>query len=108
MSTMKATTLLDMKAGFPPLPEPIQGISTLQPLIELHFYLCRCAQMQRSPTSVTMNLLFCAAPCNVYAFLTMEAYPDAFAPFSPEVPDVLGYTACIDDNDRSTVCAMHA
>jgi hypothetical protein len=74
---MTETTLSDMKAGFPPLPEPIQGIPTLQSLIELLFHLCCCAQTQRLPTSVRMNLLFCAAPLNVNAFLTMEAYPDA-------------------------------
>ncbi len=55
-----------------------------------------------------MNLLFCAAPCNVYAFLTTEVYPDAFAPFLPKVPDVPDYTACINDNDRTTVHATHA
>jgi len=79
MSTMTETTLLDMKAEFPPLPELIQGILTLQSLIELLFHLCRYTQTQRSPASATMNLLFCAAPCDVYFFLTTEAYPDAFA-----------------------------
>ena len=54
-----------------------------------------------------MNLLFCAAPCNVYAFLTTEAYPDAFAPFPPEVPNVPNYTTCIDNNNCATVHAMH-
>jgi hypothetical protein len=55
-----------------------------------------------------MNLLFSAAPCNVYAFLTTEAYPNAFAPFPPKVPDVPDYTACIDNNDCATVRTMHA
>ncbi len=55
-----------------------------------------------------MNLLFCAAPCNVYVFLTTEAYPSAFAPFPPEVPDVPNYTACVDINNCATVCATHA
>ncbi len=55
-----------------------------------------------------MNLLFCAAPRNVYAFLTTEAYPKAFAPFPPEVPDVPNYTACVDNNDRTMVLAPHA
>jgi hypothetical protein len=45
-----------------------------------------------------MNLLFCAAPCNVYAFLTTEAYPSAFAPFLPTVPGMPDYIACIDNN----------
>jgi hypothetical protein len=55
-----------------------------------------------------MNLLFCAAPCNIYTFLTTEAYPDAFAPFPPEVTGVPNYTACVDDNNCATVCAAHA
>jgi hypothetical protein len=54
-----------------------------------------------------MNLLFCAAPCNVYTFLVTEVYPNAFAPFPPEVPDVPNYTACVNDNDCATVRAMH-
>jgi hypothetical protein len=70
---MTETTLLDMKAGFPPSPELIQGIPTLQSLIELPFHLCRCAQTHQSLASTTMNLLYCAAPCDVYAFLTTEA-----------------------------------
>jgi hypothetical protein len=97
-----------MNAGFPPSPKPIQGIPTLQSLIELLFHLCRCAQTQRSLASVTMNLLFYAAPCNVYAFLTTEAYPNAFAPFPPKVPDVPDYTACVDNNNCATVQATHA
>jgi hypothetical protein len=105
---MKETTLSDMKAGFPPLPEPIQGIPMLQSLIELLFQLCHCAQTQRSLASATMNLLFCVAPCDVYAFLTTEAYPDAFALFPLKVPNVPNYTACVDDNSHATVRAMHA
>jgi hypothetical protein len=85
---MIETTLLDMKAGFPPLPKLIQGIPMLQSQIELLFHLCRCAQTHQSQASTTMNLLLCAAPCNVYAFLTTEVYPDAFAPLPPKVPSV--------------------
>jgi hypothetical protein len=95
-----------MKAGFPLSPEPIQGIPTLQSLIELLFHLCCCAQTQSLPASATINLLFCAAPRNVYTFLTTEA--NAFAPFLLEVPDVPDYTVCIKDNDRATVWATHA
>ncbi len=64
--------------------------------------------MQRSPASATMNLLFCAAPPDVYAFLTAEAYPAAFAPFLPMVPDVPDYTACTNNNEHTTVKATHA
>jgi hypothetical protein len=40
---------------------------------------------------------------DVYTFLTTEAYPDAFAPFPPKVPNIPNYTVCIDDNNRATV-----
>jgi hypothetical protein len=79
----------------------------LQSLIELLFHLCRCAQTQRSPASVTMNLLFCAAPRDVYVFLTTEAYPNAFVPFLLKVPDMPDYTVCIDDNGCTMVPTMH-
>jgi hypothetical protein len=55
-----------------------------------------------------MNLLFSAAPRNVYAFLTSEAYPDAFVPFLSEAPDVPNFTGCMDKNDRTTVRATLA
>jgi hypothetical protein len=80
----------------------------LQPLIKLLFHLCRCAQTQRSPASATMNLLFCTAPRDDYVFLSSEVYPNAFAPFLPEVPDMPDITTCIDNNDRAMVQAMHA
>jgi hypothetical protein len=54
-----------------------------------------------------MNLLFCAAPCNVYALLTTEAYPNAFAPLPPKVTNVPNYTACINDNGCATVRVTH-
>ncbi len=108
ISTMTETSLLDMKVGFPPPLKLIQGIPMLQSLIELLFHLCHCAQMQRSPASMTMNLLFCATPHNVYAFLTTEAYPNAFARFPPEVPDVPNYLVCVDTNGCATVHAMQA
>ncbi len=105
---MTETSLTDMKTGFPQDLESIQGIPTLQSLIELLFNLCCYAQMQRSPASATMNLLFCAAPPDVYAFLTAEAYPTPFASFLPIVPDVSDYTVCTNDNKRATVKATCA
>jgi hypothetical protein len=60
-----------------------------------------------SPASATTNLLFCAAPPDVYAFLTAEAYPAAFAPFPPIVLDVPNYTECTNDNECTTVKATH-
>jgi hypothetical protein len=105
---MTKTSLVDMKTKFLQALEPIQEIPTLQSLIELLFHLCCCVQTQRSPASATMNLLFCAAPPDVYAFLTAEAYPAAFVPILPIVPDVPGYTACTNNNKRTTVKATHA
>jgi hypothetical protein len=107
MSTTNETSLADMKIGFPQALEPIQGIPTLQSLIKLLLHLCRCVQTQRSPASATMNLLFCAAPPDVYVFLTVEAYPAAFAPFPPIMPDVPDYTECTNNNKCATVKAMH-
>jgi hypothetical protein len=108
MSTTNKTSLADMKMGYPQALEPIQGIQTLQSLIKLLFHLCCCMQMQRSPASASMNLLFCAAPPDVYAFLTAEAYPAAFTPFPSIVPDVPNYTECKNDNEQTTVKATHA
>ncbi len=107
MSTTTETSLADMKTGFPQAPEPIQGIPTLQSLIELLFHLCCCVQTQRSPASATMKLHFCTAPPDVYAFLTAEAYPATFAPFPPIVPDEPNYTECTNNNKRATAKAMH-
>jgi hypothetical protein len=55
-----------------------------------------------------MNLLFCAAPPDVYAFLTPEAYPAIFAPFPPIMLNVPDYTACTINNKHATVKEMHA
>jgi hypothetical protein len=108
MSNLSETTLADMKAGFPPAPDPIMGTPNLQSLIDVLFHLCHCAQTHRSPASTTMNLLFCAEPRDVYAFLTSEASLDLFAPFPAPVSDVPNFTACVDDNDRAAVRATHA
>jgi hypothetical protein len=108
MSNLTETSLADMKAGFPPAPELILGIPNLQSFIDLLFHLCRCAQTHQSPASTKMNLFFCAAPRNVYAFLSSEAYPDTYTPFPAEVPDVPDLAACTNDNDPATVRATHA
>ncbi len=108
MSNLTETSLADMKVGFPPAPKPIQGIPNLQSPIDLLFYMCRCSQTHRSPASSTMNLLFCAAPKDVYAFLTKEAYLTAFAPFPPTVPDDPDFSTCTDENKCATTHATHA
>jgi hypothetical protein len=64
--------------------------------------------MHKSLVSATINLLFCTAPPDVYAFLTAEAYPAAFAPFPPIELDISDYTACTNKNKHATAKAMHA
>jgi hypothetical protein len=108
MSTLTETSMADTKAGFPPAPEPIQGIPNLQSLIDLLFYMCHCSQMHRSSASTTMNLLFCAAPKDVNAFLTKDAYPAAFVPFPPTVPDIPDFSTCPDKTKHATACATYA
>ncbi len=108
MSTLTETSLVDMEAGFSPAPEPIQGIPNLQSLIDLLFYMCCCSQMHCSPVSATMNLLFCAAPKNVYPFLTKEVYPTAFAPIPPMVLEVPNFSTCNYKYDRTTARTTHA
>jgi hypothetical protein len=55
-----------------------------------------------------MNLLFCAAPRDVYAFLTTKANPTSFTPFSPLILDVPNFFACTNENKRATICKKHA
>jgi hypothetical protein len=40
MSIAMETSLVDVKAGFPFAPKPIQGFLTLESLIELLFHMC--------------------------------------------------------------------
>ena len=77
------TSIADMKAIFPFVPKLIQGIPTLESLVELLFHMCQCAQTHRSPASSTMNLLFCVCPFPIYVFFTADVYTDAFAPIPP-------------------------
>ena len=109
MSSATPTSLADMKGAFPDGPSPIEGIPSLETLIELIFHMCRCAQTHRSPASATMNLLFCACPRSIYPFFTAEAYPNAsYAPIPPVVPDVPDYSTCTNENERATAKARHA
>jgi hypothetical protein len=80
MSALMETSLTSMKAAFPTAPEPVQGIPTIQSLIviELMLHMCRCAQIHKTPVSKDMNMLFCAAAPDLYAFFTKEAYPSTF------------------------------
>jgi hypothetical protein len=55
-----------------------------------------------------MNMLFCAAVPDLYAFFTKEAYPKEFFPFPKEVEEVPDFKNCTDDNQRETLMPMHA
>jgi hypothetical protein len=108
MSALKETSLISMKIAFPTAPKPVQGIPTLQSLIELMLHMCRCAQTHKTPTSKDMNMLFYAAAPDLYAFFTKEAYPKKFFPFPKEVEEVPDFKNCTDDNQHETLRLTHA
>ncbi len=81
MSALTETSLRSMKAAFPTAPELVQGIPTLQSLIELMIHMCQCSQTHKMPASKDMNMLFCAAAPDLYAFFTKESYPKTFFRF---------------------------
>ncbi len=108
MSALMETSLTSMQTAFPTAPEPVQGIPTLQSLIELMLHMCRCAQTHKTSASKTMNMLFCAAAPDLNAFFTKEAYPTSFFPFPTEVEEVPDFRSCTDDNQRETLKESHA
>jgi hypothetical protein len=108
MSALMETSLTSMKTTFPTAPEPVQGIPTLQSLIELMLHMCQCTQTHKTPTSKDMNMLFCAAVPDLYAFFTKEAYPKEFFLFLKEVEEVPDFENCTDDNQRETLKLTHA
>jgi hypothetical protein len=108
MSALTETSLMSMKTAFPTAPEPVQGIPTRQSLIELMLHMCWCAQTHKTPASKDMNMLFCAAATDLYAFFTKEAYPKEFFPFPKEVEEVPDFKNCTDDNQREMLKSMHA
>jgi hypothetical protein len=81
MSALMETSLTSMKAAFPTASKLVQGIPMLQSLIELVLHMCQCAQTHKTPVSKDMNMLFCAAAPDLYAFFTKEAYPTTFFQF---------------------------
>jgi hypothetical protein len=107
MSALTETFLMSMKTAFPTAPKPVQGIPTLQSLIELMLHRCWCAQTHKTPASNDMNMLFCAAAPDLYAFFTEEAYPKEFFPFLKEVEEVPDFKNCTDNNQRETLKSMH-
>jgi hypothetical protein len=108
MSTLTETSLTSIKAAFPAAPDPIQGIPTLAALINLMLHICRCLQIQKTPASAKMNMLFCAASPGLYSFFTTKAYPASFFPFPVEVDAIPDFSACTTDNERKTLKAKNA
>jgi hypothetical protein len=108
MSALIETSLTSMKTAFPTAPNPVQGILMLQSLIELMLHMCRCAQTHKTPASKDMNMLFCAAAPDLYAFFTKEAYLREFFPFPKEVEELPDFKNCMDDNQRETLKSTHA
>ena len=108
MSTLTETSLTSMKAAFPAAPDPIQGIPTLASLIDLMLHICQCSQTQKTPASIRMNMLFCAASPGLYSFFTSEAYPASFFPFPVEVDAIPDFSTCTTDNERETLKATNA
>jgi hypothetical protein len=108
MSALKETSLTSMKTVFPTAPEPVQRIQTPQSLIELMLHMCRCTQTHKTPASKDMNMLFCAAAPDLYAFFTKEAYPKEIFSFPKEVEEVPDFKNCTDDNQHETLKLSHA
>jgi hypothetical protein len=108
MSALKETSVTSMKTAFPTAPEPVQGIPTLQSLIELMLHMCQCAQTHKTPASKDMNMLFCTAAPDLYALFTKEAYPKEFFPFPKEVEEVPDFKNCTDDNQCKMLKLTHA
>jgi hypothetical protein len=108
ISALKETSLTSMKTAFPTAPKPVQGIPTLQSLIELMLHMCWCAQTHKTPASKDMNMLFCATAPDLYAFFTKEAYPKEFFPFPKEVEEVSDFKNGTDDNQREMLKLTHA
>jgi hypothetical protein len=108
MSALTETSLMSMKTAFPTAPEPVQGIPMLQSLIELMLHMCRCTQTHKTPASKDMNMLFCAAAPDLYAFFMNEAYLKEFFPIPKEVEEVPDSKNCTDDNQHETLKSTHA
>jgi hypothetical protein len=108
MSALTETSLTSMKLAFSTAPEPVQGILTLQSLIELMLHMCQCAQAHKTPALEDMNMLFCAAVPDLYAFFTKEAYPKTFFLFPKEVEEVPDFNNRTDDNQHEMLKLTHA
>jgi hypothetical protein len=108
ISALTETSLISMKAAFPPAPTPIHGIPTLASLIDLIMHMCCCLQTQKTPASATMNMLFPAALPDLYLYFTNKTYPSSYFPFPKEVDDVPDFSACTSNNQCKSLKATHA
>ncbi len=97
-----------MKAAFPTAPTPICGIPTLVFLINLMMHMCRCLQTQKTPASVTINMLILAASPDLYLYFTNKKNPSSYFPFPKEVDDVPDFSVCTSDNQCESLKATHA
>ena len=97
-----------MRLAFPKPPDPSLGTPILFVLNDLLQYMCKCAQMHKSPFSKKMNFLYVAIHPTLYThYAGGEAYPINDYPFPPEVNDVPDYTGAIDSNDRVAIKTTH-
>jgi hypothetical protein len=108
MSTLMETSLTSMKAAFPTAPTPIHGIPTLMSLIGLMMHMCCCLQIQKTPVSATMNMLFLAASPDLHLYFTNETCPSSNFPFPKEVDDIPDFSACKSNNEHESLKATHA
>jgi hypothetical protein len=108
MSALTETSLTNMEAAFPTASEPIYGIPTLMFLIDLMMHMCRCLQTQKTPASATMIMLFLAASPDLYSYVTNNAYPSSYFPFSKEVDDIPDFSACTSNNKWKSLKGTHA
>jgi hypothetical protein len=85
------------------------GTPNLFVLNDLLQYMCKCAQMHKSPISKKMNLLYVAINDTLYAhYAGGDAYPDADYPFPDKPYDVPDYTGAINVNACAALKMTHA
>ena len=108
MSALLETSLTSMKAAFPAVPDPIQGIPTPASLIDLMLHICHCSQTQKTPASIKMNMLFCVASPGLYSFFTNKTYLSDYFQFLDEVDSIPDFSAYNSDNERETLKVTNA
>jgi hypothetical protein len=98
-----------MRLSFPTPPEPCLGTPNLFVLNNLLPFLCKCAQMHKSPISIKMNLLYVAIDPTLYEHYSGgKAYPNADYPFPPKVVNLPNYSGCTDTKDCANIKVIHS